>query len=44
MGADNSPEELYGALAAERNHKIVKEYQPPLVNDFIEAFNRGLGY
>jgi hypothetical protein len=29
MGADNSPEEAYGALAVERNHEIVKEYQPP---------------
>jgi hypothetical protein len=29
MGADSSPEEACGALAVERNHKIVKEYQPP---------------
>jgi hypothetical protein len=29
MGADNSPEETYGALAVEQNHEIVKEYQPP---------------
>jgi hypothetical protein len=44
MGADSSPEEACGALVVERNHEVVKEYQPPNVVWDFEAFNRGLGY